>query len=183
MSILKAIDPNDASGPTKAVLDAFDRQLGRVPSMVRLMANSPATADAYLHFNKALENSAIPPKTRVLVAAAIAEWNACDYTLSIAMAMGRRQGIPEEDLEAARHGRSADARTADLLRFALSIVRLHGRVPQEDVEHLQRNGFSDAEIVDVVGLTALNVFRNYFNLITVPEIDLPLVKAGTTQPA
>ena len=181
MAVLNAIDPNEATGRTKEVLDAFERQLNRLPSMVRLMANSPATADAYLHFNIALEGSAIPPKTRVLLAVAIAELNRCDYTLSIAMAMGRRQGISEEELAAARGGRARDPRTAATLEFASSIVRRQGHVTREEVARLSQNGFSDAEIVDIIGAVALNLFRNYFNLVADPEIDLPLVRTASAE--
>jgi alkylhydroperoxidase family enzyme len=45
------------------------------------------------------------------------------------------------------------------------------------VEQLRSAGYSDEEIVDVIGVIALNLFRNYFNLIAGTEVDFPLVKA------
>ncbi len=36
----------------------------------------------------------------------------------------------------------------------------------------------DEEIVEIVAAVALNVFRNYFNLIAGTEIDVPLVRTS-----
>jgi len=128
MPTLKAVDPAAATGKTKEVLDAFERQLTRVPSMIRLMANSPTTAAAYLQFNLAFEDAAI-------------------------------------------------------LTFASSIVSRQGRVPHDEIERLRRIGFSDAEIVDVIGLVAVNIFRNYFNLVVDPDFDLPHIRTESAQVA
>jgi alkylhydroperoxidase family enzyme len=94
MALLTEIDPKDATGQTKALFDRLERAVGRVPTMIRLMGASPAVLDAYLHFNHALEQTTLSPKTRALITVAIAELNGCDYTLSLGMALGKRQGYP-----------------------------------------------------------------------------------------
>src|SRR5215467_10583992 len=161
MSALKTIERNDATGRTKEIFDELDRTLTRVPAMVRLMANSPAILDAYIHFNHALEQTTLSPKRRALITVAIAELTRCDYVLSIGIAIAKRQGVADDELQAARRGRSSDDRTARTLEFATDIVRLGGRVPQTRIHQLRREGFSDAEIVDIVGVVGLNLFRNY----------------------
>ena len=176
MSRLKEIDPTDATGETKALYDRFQQGLGRVPTMVRLMAHSPAVLEAYLHFNQALERTTLTTRMRALISVTVAELNGCDYTLAVGTAIGRRSGIAEEELDAARHGLANDSKTADALGFATRIVRSNGRVPLAEIERLQRRGFTDEEIVDLVGLVGLNLFRNYFNLVLDTTIDAPLVR-------
>jgi alkylhydroperoxidase family enzyme len=48
------------------------------------------------------------------------------------------------------------------------------------VESLRQAGFSDQEIVEVIGMIALNVWRNLFNLIAQTPIDFPPVKLDQT---
>lgn len=174
MSRLKEIDPSEATGETKALYDRFQQTLGRVPTMVQLMAHSPAVLEAYLHFNQALERTTLLPRTQVLVSVTVAALNGCGYTLAVATAIGKRQGTAEAELEAARHGLANDSKTADALAFATNIVRSQGRVPRTEIERLQRRGFTDEEIVDLVSVVGLNLFRNYFNLALDTTIDAPV---------
>jgi uncharacterized peroxidase-related enzyme len=177
MAVLRAIESQDAPERVKAVFAALERTLGRVPAMIHLMANSPPVLDAYLHFNHGLEGTTLSAETRALITVAIAEMSGCDYTLSLGMALAKRQGVTDAALQAARFGRSPETKTDDTLQFATSIVRHSGRVPQTDIEGLRKRGFSDQEIVDIIAAVALNIFRNYFNLVAGTDIDSVVVRA------
>jgi len=177
VAVLRAIESQDAPESVKAVFATLERTLGRVPTMIHLMANSPSVLDAYLHFNHGLEGTTLSAGTRALITVAIAEMNGCDYTLSLGMALGKRQGVADSDLEAARFGRSPETKTDDTLQFATSIVRHAGRVPHTEIAGLHQRGFSDQEIVDIIAAVALNIFRNYFNLVAGTDIDSTVVRA------
>jgi hypothetical protein len=47
MPVLIPVDPESATGKTKELLNRVQQRTGRIPNMVLLMANSPATLDAY----------------------------------------------------------------------------------------------------------------------------------------
>ena len=49
---------------------------------------------------------------------AVSELNGCEYTLSTALALGRREGLTEDDFDRARRGEAGDTKTATALRFA-----------------------------------------------------------------
>ncbi len=149
--------------------------------MMRVMANSPAILAAYLRFNKAFEDVQMTAKLRALITTAVAELNGCDYTLSVAMVLGRHVGLSVDELNAARQIQANDPKTAAALRFAQRIVEGRGRVPATEVQTLHHCGFSDGEIVEIIALVALNLFRNYLNLVTETEIDFPFVRSK--QPA
>ena len=121
----------------------------------------------------------LPPKLRGLVTAAVSAVNGCDYTLSVAFALGRQEGLTNEELTAAQFGRAADPRTEAALRFAKDVVRDRGHIPASEVERLREAGFDDQEIVEIIALIALNIFRNYFNLVAGTEVDFPLVTANS----
>ncbi len=55
MPRLQAIDPKDATGQTKTLLEGVQEKFGMVPNLIRTLANSSAALQAYLAFGDALE--------------------------------------------------------------------------------------------------------------------------------
>ncbi len=177
MPTLKAVDPEIAVGRTKELLAGAEQRLQRSSNMMRVMANSPAILAAYLQFNQSFAEVKMTAQLRALVTTAVAELNGCDYTLSVAMVLGRHVGLTEDELNAARQIQASDSKTAAALRFAKRLVDERGRVPAAEVEQLHGSGFSDEEIVEIIALVALNLFRNYLNLVAETEIDFPVVRS------
>jgi uncharacterized peroxidase-related enzyme len=179
MSRFKSVDPATATGRTKELLDAVKQKFGMVPNITRLMANSPQVLEGYLGFSGALAGGRLDPQLRERIAIAVASENGCNYCLSAHTAAGKMVGLSAEELTAARQVQSAGAKESTALRFATKIVRERGWVSDEDVASLREAGFDDAEIVEIIATTVLNIFTNYFNHIAETAIDFPLVKAAT----
>ena len=171
---LKPIDPESATGATKELLDLIQQRSGRIPNMVRLMANSPAALGAYLNFAGAFRNAMLPAKLRDLIAVTVAETARCHYTLAAVSALARSGGRSASELAAARAAESEDPRIGVALRFAAKIVMQRGQLPASDVSALRDAGFSDGEVAEIIATVALNIYRSYFNLIARPEIDFPV---------
>jgi alkylhydroperoxidase family enzyme len=81
-------------------------------------------------------------------------------------------------VQAARSLESNDPKITQALRFAKRMLDFQGQVEPTDVASLQRAGYTDEEIVEIIGVIALNVFRNFFNLAVRTEVDFPLVRVG-----
>jgi alkylhydroperoxidase family enzyme len=176
MQVLTAIDPNQASGPAKDLFESIQLRLGRVPNMLRLMANSPVILESYLGFTDAFQKGRMTARLRGLLTATMAELTGGDYIMSFAYVLGRREGLTEEELAEARRIESSDARTRAALQFAAKIVNDRGRVAASEVEKLRESGYSDEEIVEIIAFVGLSIFRNYFNLVAGTEIDFPPVE-------
>jgi uncharacterized peroxidase-related enzyme len=178
MPVLTAVDTNTASARTKELLSVVESKLKKVPNMISLMANSPAILNAFLQFNQAFDETKLSPKLRALIGVVVSEINCCEYSLSTAFAFGPRHGVSETDLIRARRAEADDPKIAAALVFAARVVLQNGRVPASEVEELIEAGFSGEEMVEIVGVVALNVFKNYFNLVAGTDVDFPLVKAS-----
>jgi hypothetical protein len=50
-----------------------------------------------------------------------------------------------------------------------------GGITDDDIERVRRAGWSDADIVAIVGHVGMNVFTNYFNRVAQPAFDFPPV--------
>lgn len=178
MSRLQPIDVAAADGRVKQLFEAVKQKMGRVPNIVRLLANSPVALEAYLSFSGALAAGRLDPKLRERIAIAVAAANGCDYCLSAHTAMGRMTGLSSEELDAAQSGRSSDDAAAAALRFATKLIRERGWVTGDDVTDLRKAGFDDGHITEIVAVAAINIFTNYFNHVAETEIDFPVVNAA-----
>src|SRR5215469_3573846 len=178
MQTVKPIDAGTATGKTKDLFSAIEKRVGRVPNMIRTMGHSPAVLEAYLHWNEAFEQTKTTPSLRSLISAAVSSANGCEYTLATAFAFGGKEGLSADQLEKATEGKADDPKTEAALGFALNLVRKRGSVSRAEVKKLQDAGWGDEDIVEIVALVALNVFRNYFNLVAGTELDFPAAKGG-----
>jgi uncharacterized peroxidase-related enzyme len=176
MSRLLALDPELATGRTKQLFDAVHAQLGLVPNMVRVIANSPAALKGYLAFGGALASGALDEQLQEQIALAVAEANGCGYCLSAHAAIGKAAGLSDADVAAARRGTAADLKHAAALQFAAALVEGRGRVTGTDLARVRTAGYTDEQIVEIIAAVALNVFTNYLNITAHTDLEFPPVE-------
>lgn len=164
----------DAPAAAQPHLQAVEKKLGSVPNLFRLVATSPKTLDAFLGFSGALSTGALPAATRERIALAVAQINGCDYCLAAHSYVGRNlAGLDAAEIAANRAGGSTDPKAAAAVAFAAKLVTDRGAVSQEDVVAVRNAGYSDAQILEIIGHVALNTFTNYVNEALGTEVDFP----------
>ncbi len=174
MSRIETVNPAQATGKAKELLDGVKAKLGMAPNLMRVMANSPAVLDAYLKFSGALGDGVLGAKTREQIALAVGQANSCDYCLSAHSAIGKMVGLTPDQIRDSRLGTAVDAKANAILRFATALVEKRGLVSDQDIGSVRSAGASDAEIAEVVANTALNLFTNYVNHVAQTDIDFPV---------
>jgi uncharacterized peroxidase-related enzyme len=167
-----------APAAAQPMLQAVKKQLGVVPNLFRLVANSPAALEGYLGLSGALAKGELPAATRERIALAVAEINGCDYCLSAHTYLGRNLArLDEAEMAANRRGASNDIKADAAVRFAAKLVKLRGHVSNEDFAAVKGAGYSDAQVIEIVQHVALSTWTNYINSVAETEIDFPVVKA------
>lgn len=179
MSHVPLVEHESATGPVRDDLDQIHAAFGTVPAMFRAVANSPAALTAMWAGFGAYGGGELGPALSEQIAVAVANRNSCAYCLAAHTALGRKAGVSVDALADAQVGRSADAKTAALLGFALELVEQRGQVSGDDVQALRDHGWSDAQIVETIGQVALNLFTNYINVALGVPVDFPAVKLQT----
>ncbi|WP_404370177.1 carboxymuconolactone decarboxylase family protein [Sphingomonas sp. MMS24-J45] len=168
----------DAPAAAQPLLDAVHKQIGSVPNMFRLIANSPATLEGYLGIGAALGKGALPAATRERIALAVAEVNGCNYCLSAHTHLGKTYAkLDDAEITANRSGASNDPKADAAVRFAAKLVCARGQVGEADLSAVKLAGYSDAQILEIILHVALNTFTNYVNEALQTEIDFPVVAA------
>lgn len=182
MPRIKALNKSEAPDRAQPLLDGVEKKLGKVPNLMRTMAQSPATLESYLGFSAAVSKGSLPAKLREQIALVVGESNSCEYCVAAHSALGRLAGLSSEEITDSRTGNSPDSKTEAALTFARKLVKERGFVSDEDVTSLRSAGYDDGAITEIVANVALNIFTNYFNHVAQTEVDFPRQAALSDKP-
>ncbi|HSN19323.1 MAG TPA: carboxymuconolactone decarboxylase family protein [Usitatibacter sp.] len=163
-----------APAAARPLLEDVKSQLGAVPNLFRMVANSPAALEGYLGMSNALGKGRLPAPTRERIALAIAQYNGCSYCLAAHSYLGRNLAkLDEAEMVANRRGASNDPQASSAVRFALKVARERGRVADADLVALRAAGYDDAQAIEIVMHVALNIWTNYMNEVAQTQVDFP----------
>jgi len=165
-----------APSASQALLQAVKGQLGSVPNLFRMVANSPAALEGYLGLSGALRKASLPAATGERIALAVAEINRCGYCLAAHSYLGKHVAkLDESEIEANRNGTSHDEKARAAVEFAVHVTQQRGHINADNLNAVKAAGYSDAEIIEIVLHVALNTWTNYINQVAQTEIDFPVV--------
>jgi hypothetical protein len=180
MSRITAIEPKTATGEARRLLDAVQAQLGTTPNFIRVLANSPKALEGFLGLYGAAAGFALDKAAQERIALAVAEGNACEYCVSAHTAIGRHAGLTNEEMLLNRQGRAGDAKNAAAVALARALNDNLGEITTAEFGAARAAGLTDAEIVEVIAVVALNIFTNLIGKATRVDIDFPKVALLTT---
>lgn len=175
MSRIQPVDPANIQGPSKELLETIKAKLGRIPNIFKTMAHSPTALRAYLGLAGAFSNAVLPPAVREQIALTVGEDNQCQYCVSAHAAIGKSMGLAPEEITASRKGKVSDPKTNAILALAKKLSANRGNITDQELAEVRQAGCSDEEIIEIITAVALNIFTNYFNHVSDPAIDFPLV--------
>lgn len=171
MPRIQPIDPSNAPEAAKPMLDALNQKLGRVPNIFKTMAIAPSTLEFYMAASGAMAKSSLPAALREQIALASAGLTGCDYCASAHTVIGKGAGLTDAQANAALHGNADDAKAKAAVTFTRQLIANPQQVSDAQVQSLRTAGFNDAQILEIVGVIALNLFTNFFNHVADTECD------------
>src|SRR5947209_15028691 len=176
MSRLTTIDPAQASGETRELLEATQRTLGVVPNSAKVLASSPAALKAWLETLRALAAGQLDPGLRERIALGVAEANECGYCLSAHTYVAKHVAhLSDSAIQESRRFSCSDSKVDAALSFTRAVLETRGGVSDADVEQVRSAGYSDGEIAEIIAHVALSVLTNYVNRVADTEVDFPRV--------
>jgi uncharacterized peroxidase-related enzyme len=175
MPRITPVQPADATGKAKQLLDGVQAKLGLTPNLAKTLATSPSALEGYLGLIGALAGGALDTKYREQIALAVAQANSCEYCLAAHTALGSLAGLQPDEILASRRAHAVDAKRDAGLKFAQTVVVNRGNVSDAAVSSIRAAGFTDGEITEIVANVALNIFTNYINLVAQTIVDFPRV--------
>jgi len=175
---IKTLNPEIATGEAKELFTAVQNKLGFIPNLIKVFGNSPATLKSYLSLGELTASGNFTNKFREQLALTIAEENSCNYCLSAHTAIGKMNGLDQEQITDSRKAEAEDAKQEAGLIFAKEVTEKRGQVSAASLKAVKEAGYTDEDILEVVLNVVANTLTNYVNHIAETEIDFPVVKAG-----
>jgi uncharacterized peroxidase-related enzyme len=117
---------------------------------------------------------ALDLKTRERIALVVSEVNGCPYCVAAHtfVALNLAKDSPEE-IALARKGQSTDSKIRVIIQFAAKVAEMRGHVREDEIACVREAGYSDAEIIEVIGLVIQFSLTNYINNVFDTDIDFP----------
>src|ERR1700733_10520890 len=159
-----AIPSRDEAHPdAQPVLDAAHKLLGFVPNLHRLMSLSPPALQGWAQLQAQLAKT-LDAKTRDAIALAVSEADGCDYCLAAHSYIAHNLAkIDTDEIAINREGKSSDPKRQAAIMFAKRLIETAGKVSDEDFESVREAGWSDANIIEIIALTAQFLLTNFVN--------------------
>jgi AhpD family alkylhydroperoxidase len=129
------------------------------------MAGSPSLLEGYLDLSRAMKRTTLARSLSEQISLSIQQQLDCAMCLVAHTAAARAAGLSDDDIRLARAGTASDPAAAALIAYANRVHRAPATVTSEQIDDLRRIGHSDRQLLDVVGLVALNHLTGAFNLV------------------
>lgn len=177
------VTPETADEVAKPVLTQLKDNFGMLPNFFGALGIDGASLTSFLALQETLNPQVhFSVREQELLALAVANYNGCHYCVSAHTFMAKRKaGLTTEECVAAQSGESSDNREKMLMTLAVNIVKNRGQLDDLLLEEARSLGFSEADIVQISLLTAMNSFTNWLNNIVNPQIDFPEVELVTVE--
>ncbi|GJL73362.1 MAG: alkyl hydroperoxide reductase AhpD [Nitrosomonas sp.] len=175
MSRIETVNPQEATGETKALLDAVQQKLGIVPNFLRVFAHSPKALAAFLGLFENIGQGVLDSKIGERIALVVGESNGCQYCVSAHSAIARGAGLSNDEIANARNSSSADPKANAAVKLASALNEKRGDITTMEFAQAKAAGLSDAEIVEIITHVGLNFMTNVLGKSTQIKIDFPKV--------
>ncbi len=176
MKKLEVLTREQVAPETQEIFDGLKSKLGMVPNLYATTAHSHHGLSALLQLGDTLKKGNLSAKEVEAVALAVAQTNNCKYCLSAHTAVGKMVGFTEGETYELRSGEINDPKLRALTLFAKEITETRGFPSEYTTAKFFEAGYSKGDVVDVIGLVALNTFTNYINHFADTEVDFPVAR-------
>jgi uncharacterized peroxidase-related enzyme len=173
MPRIKIPTREEAPEASQQVLENVNKMLGFVPNLQRLMSISPAALTGWAGLMGALSKT-LDVKTRDGIALAVSEADGCNYCLAAhSYIAGKLAKIDADEIAINREGKSNDPKRQAAIQFAKRLIETSGKVSDAEFAAVRDAGWSDANIIEMIALTAQFLLTNFVNNAVQTPIDFP----------
>lgn len=176
---------NVATAPeaSKPLLEQAKKNLGIIPNLERVMAESPALLEGYVHLWELFDTTSLSPIERQVVYQTANFENQCEYCVPWHTKLSQLAGMAPNDIEALRQGANlADPKLEALRQFTKSLILNRGKIAEAELNAFFAVGYSAQQALEVVLGIAIKTMSNYTNSIAGTPLDKAIEKLSWKKP-
>lgn len=160
---------SDAARP---VLEQVQKAFGIVPNIAGAMANSPELLKDFWGLFQQVHAGTFTEAEIQTLLLTNAVTNASAWAVAFHTMLALKEGIDAADVAAIRAGQPpADARLAALSSYARHLIERRGHANTDVLNDFLKAGYSHAQSLEVLAVTAASTITNYTGSITNPPLE------------
>lgn len=172
MSVFNVPARDEVSAENQALFDRLKKSIGKIPNLYATFAYSEHALGNYLPFQNA--RSSMTGKSREVINLATSQVNGCAYCLAAHTAVGKMNGLSDEQMLEIRRGRASfDPKLDALAKFVKEAVEQRGHASSEAVDAFLAAGWTKENLVDTIVAIGVMTVTNYQYAVTQVPIDFP----------
>lgn len=175
MSRLSTLDFETTNDTVKTLLEQVRQEIGMVPAIFRVIANSTAALEGFLAMQNCLDAGVLDKRLRLQIALAVSQANGSEYCVAAHSALGKVEGLSEEALRDARQANTPNRRTDAALKFSKALGERPAQPLDGFLSRLRDVGFTEAEVAEIIAHAALVNMTNYFFHASAVTLDFPSI--------
>lgn len=157
---------------------------GFLPKLHQIMAEAPATYEAYMTAFSLFQKTTLSPLEQQIVMMTANYENRCHYCTAGHSMLMRMSKMPEDVIAALREGTPIGDKKLEALRaFTRRLIETRGHVGDAAVKNFLAAGYSKRQALEVLTGIAAKTLSNFTNALAHTELDAPVMPFAWTHPA
>lgn len=157
---------------SRTLLKNAEKQIGFIPNLLAVMAESPALLEAYQSLNKLFEKTAFTVTEKQLVLLSISRYRNCSYCLAAHGTVAKMQKVPADIVFAVYYNQPiGDGKLEALRNFTRAILKADGWVNKKDLQNFYQAGYQQQHVLEVILAVSFKTLSNFTNQINDTLID------------
>ncbi|AZG72252.1 carboxymuconolactone decarboxylase family protein [Shewanella livingstonensis] len=157
---------------SKAMLEGAKKQMGMVPNLFGVLAESPSTLQAYQQLHQAFLDTSFNPEELTVVWQTINVEHECGYCVPAHTGIAHSMKVDPALTEALRNKTTMPTAKLQALQDAtLSIVRNRGNISQAELAAFYAAGYGQQQVLEIILGLSQKVISNYTNHVAKTPVD------------
>ncbi|NOH98321.1 carboxymuconolactone decarboxylase family protein [Vibrio sp. 99-70-13A1] len=157
---------------SKSILEGAKKQMGVVPGLYSVMAESPNTLKAYTQLHQQFNDSSFDAEELTVVWQTINVEHECTYCVPAHTGIAHSMKVDPALTEALRNQEAMPTEKLQALHdFTLSMVRNRGNVADSEMEAFFAAGYGQQQVLEVILGLSQKVISNYVNHVAKTPVD------------
>ncbi|PKG76123.1 carboxymuconolactone decarboxylase [Shewanella sp. GutCb] len=172
MSHFKLHTVETAQAKSKPILENAAKQMGAVPGLFAVMAESPNTLEAYTQLHQQFASSSFNAEELTVVWQTINVEHQCHYCVPAHTGIAHSMKVDGALTDALRNREPMPTPKLQALQdLTLSMVRNRGNVSQAELEAFYAAGYGQQQVLEIILGLSQKVISNYVNHVAQTPVD------------
>ena len=163
MAIISSLEKEQVEGAVKAIYEKFEKDAGKVPEWVKVMAHDPKIVKEFTELFKVIMNgNTIKPLLRWKIAYVVSDSLKCPFCVDVTVKMLKILGASEKIINSIKKCKDLSEEEKEVLTLVKEVTLKASVCTPELFEKLKKK-FSEKELVEIVSIIGLFNYINRFN--------------------